>query len=69
MVVEIGAGEYVCTVRFHSEDLTMYDNATLIRINPRDWQVPRKDIDISLSMGGLKALQLIDKELEQWTSG
>ena len=66
VVVEIGAGEYVPTVRFQSESLTnRYKNSTLIRINPRDWQVPRKGEDISLPMGGLQALQLIDQELDK----
>ena len=65
-VVEIGAGEYVPTVRFQSESLTnRYKNSTLIRINPRDWQVPRKGEDISLPMEGLQALQLIDQELDK----
>ena len=66
VIVEIGAGEYVPTVRFQSESLTeRYKNSTLIRINPRDWQIPRKGVDISLPIGGLQVLQLIDEELDK----
>ncbi len=68
VVVEIGAGEYVPTVRFQSESLnSRHRNSTLIRINPRDWQVPSggQNTAISLPMAGLEALDFIDKELQE----
>ncbi len=64
-VVEIGAGEYVPTIRYLGERLVnrTRGNGTLIRINPRDTDVPSGHI--SLPMGGLKALELIDAELQK----
>ncbi len=64
-VVEIGAGEYVPTIRHMSEHLVggPEGNGTLIRINPRDTDIPSGHI--SLPMGGLQALELIDTELQK----
>jgi NAD-dependent SIR2 family protein deacetylase len=39
-IIEVGAGEAVATVRYHSENIAEMHNATLIRINPRDYDVP-----------------------------
>lgn len=39
-VVEIGAGKAVPTVRHTSESVALSHGAALIRINPRDWDVP-----------------------------
>lgn len=39
-VIEIGAGTAIKTVRNQSESLLNYDGTTLIRINPRDFEVP-----------------------------
>jgi NAD-dependent SIR2 family protein deacetylase len=39
-IIELGAGTAVATVRYTSEELAHRYTATLIRINPRDYQVP-----------------------------
>ena len=64
-VIEIGAGDHVPTVRMTSEDLVSpHNKGTIIRINPRDWKVP-KGRNISLPIGGLEALELIEEELQK----
>ena len=57
-IIEIGAGNAVSTVRNLSEHLASTHNATLIRINPRDYRVPRKQ-DISLPLGAAEAINSI----------
>lgn len=57
-VVECGAGLAVPTIRWHCEQEAAGDNATLIRINPRDSQGPQNTI--SIDMGALAALKAID---------
>jgi len=47
-IIELGAGTTVATVRYQSESLAENDNATLIRINPRDYYVPNGGISIPL---------------------
>ena len=46
-IIEIGAGNAVATVRMQSENIARHYNATLIRINPRDYQVPQGHISIN----------------------
>lgn len=55
VVVEIGAGEAIPSVRNFSESMTRDCGATLIRINPVTPRVPRK-ADLALPLGGLEAL-------------
>lgn len=63
VVVEIGAGLAVPTVRYASESLASEScNSTLIRINPLEAQVPEKH-HISIPMKGLEALEKIDSLL------
>lgn len=57
VIIEIGAGENVPTVRLFTESMTVL--GTLIRINPRDFLVPRGHV--FLPVGGLEALQAIDQ--------
>lgn len=65
VVVEIGAGLAVPTVRYLSEDTSrIHKNCSLIRINPRDGDVPRSK-DVSIGLGALEALELIDKCLQE----
>ena len=45
-VVELGAGKAVATVRMTSEGVVRGAKATLIRINPRDYDVPAAHIGI-----------------------
>ena len=46
VVIEIGAGNAVPTVRHLSENVATQTSAKLIRINPRDFQVPGDHISI-----------------------
>ncbi|XP_065196099.1 NAD-dependent protein deacylase-like [Sycon ciliatum] len=64
VVVEIGAGLAVPTVRMKSEYTVRQGNGTLIRINPREPEVPGNGDHVSLAIGGLDALQRIDAILE-----
>jgi NAD-dependent SIR2 family protein deacetylase len=59
VVIEIGAGKDIPTVRNFSER----SGGLLIRINPRDGQVPDKGI--SIRSGSLAALQAIEQLLSQ----
>ncbi len=56
-IVEIGAGKAVPTVRYTSENIAQNFNATLIRINPRDFNVPTNHISIAL--GGEEGIKRI----------
>jgi hypothetical protein len=57
-IVEMGAGGAVPTVRFFSQQQLNFLNATLIRINPRECDVPGGQIGIAGS--ALESLQRID---------
>jgi len=57
VVVEIGAGLSVPTVRFKSESVVRNYNASLIRINPRDFQVPPGQY--SIAAGALEGIKKI----------
>lgn len=61
VVVEIGAGTAIPSIRHTSESLIKSHNASLIRINPREYQVPSGQI--SIPEGALKALEGIEREL------
>lgn len=67
VVVEVGAGTAVSTVRAFSHSLIVERNAVLVRINPREPQVPGAQ-HCSIALGALDALQRIDKALmdEGW---
>jgi NAD-dependent SIR2 family protein deacetylase len=47
-ILEFGAGEAIPTVRVFSEQLAKTPNATLIRVNPRDFKVPNGNISLAL---------------------
>jgi NAD-dependent SIR2 family protein deacetylase len=61
-VVEIGAGEAVATVRSQAEHVVRRYKSRLIRINPRDYQVPDKT-HVSLPLGGAEAVDGISRRL------
>lgn len=61
-VVEIGAGHAVPTVRIQSEQVARNCNGTLIRINPRDDDVPPGHISIPL--GGGEGIRAIFEKME-----
>ena len=60
-VIEIGAGTAISTIRNMSENLGKNHNATVIRINPRDYRISPPHI--SIPCGALKALQGIHTTL------
>ena len=57
VIIEIGAGNAVATVRYKSESIANRPNVTLIRINPRDYDVPKDHISINL--GGAAGIDKI----------
>jgi NAD-dependent SIR2 family protein deacetylase len=61
VVVELGAGRAVPTVRITSEELVARRRAALVRINPREPAVPRGQV--SLPLGSREALARIDAQL------
>ena len=62
VVIELGAGTAIPTVRHFSENVCRRVGGRLIRINLRESQVPRKD-DIGLPMTGLEGLQAMAEVL------
>lgn len=63
VVVEIGAGTAVPSVRNFSQQMLIYAGARLVRINVDEAQVPSRD-DVGLALSGLTALRLIDETLQ-----
>lgn len=62
VVVELGAGTAIPSVRHFSHTVCCDLGARLIRVNPREPQVP-SSLDIGLAVGSLAALQAIDAAL------
>lgn len=62
VVVECGAGTAIPTVRLSCEDAALGRGGTLIRINPREPDVPAGHI--ALPLGALEALARIDRLLQ-----
>ena len=63
-VVEIGAGTAVPSVRHQSETMAYELNATLIRINPREAEVPVGGL--GLRMNAAEGIQRIFERLKGW---
>lgn len=61
-VVECGAGTAIPTIRRIGDDLAVRGGATLIRINPREPQVPEGQV--AIAGGALAALRAIDAALD-----
>ncbi len=57
VIIEIGAGKTVPTVRMMSEKVARSCDSTLIRINPLEYE----DADIQIKKGALEALREINK--------
>ncbi len=58
-IIEIGAGVAIPSVRMKGERISkQHPNATLIRINPRDFEVYLEK-DISIPLGGLEGIKQI----------
>ena len=68
MVVEIGAGTTVPSVRHFSHHVILKNGGRLIRINPREPQVP-SSMDVGLALGSLDALRDIDLAMEDVAGG
>jgi len=60
-IIEMGAGTAIPTIRFTSERLGGRGGATVVRINPREPQVPRPHL--SLPCGALAGLEGIEAAL------
>jgi NAD-dependent SIR2 family protein deacetylase len=63
VVIELGAGVAIPTVRHFSSRVTALHGATLVRINPREPAVQRPS-DVGLRMNALDALIAIDAALQ-----
>jgi NAD-dependent SIR2 family protein deacetylase len=61
VVVELGAGSAVPTVRMTSEQVASRSGATLVRINPREPQV--RHGHVGLPLDALEALEAIDERM------
>jgi NAD-dependent SIR2 family protein deacetylase len=61
VVIECGAGLAIPTVRHFCEHVASSRNATLIRINPREPDVPA--VQLSLELGALAALRALEERL------
>jgi hypothetical protein len=61
VVIEIGAGEAIPTVRMQTEVVVRRLGARLVRINPRDARVPVGEV--ALAMGAVEGLGRIDEAL------
>ena len=61
VILEIGAGSAIPTVRIQCEDQAERPDAMLIRINPREPEVPEGHVGIP--MGALDALEAISERL------
>jgi len=59
VIIEIGAGRAVPTVRIKSRHLAQEFNATLIRINPRDYQILGNVKGIEIATGALEGIELL----------
>jgi NAD-dependent SIR2 family protein deacetylase len=59
VILEFGAGESIPTVRVFGEQIAQAPHITLIRINPRDFNVPQGNI--SLAMGAKEAIEKLLK--------
>ena len=58
LVIEIGAGTAIPSVRYASESM----NTDIIRINPRESHGP--DNVVSIALAGLEALQAIENHVD-----
>jgi NAD-dependent SIR2 family protein deacetylase len=62
VIIELGAGTAIPTVRLFSENVCRRVGGYLVRINVREPQVPRED-DVGLAMGAHEALNAIVSHL------
>ncbi len=65
VVIEIGAGKAVPTVRMKSEHLASEFGAVLIRINPRDYHIPSYLKGIEIQTGAVEGISGITDEINR----
>ena len=58
VIIEIGAGSVIPTIRNFGDEESKNINTTLIRINPREYEITN-DGDISIALGGLEGIKHI----------
>jgi len=58
VIIEIGAGEHIPTVRHESEYTARELDGFVFRINPRDYEIG-EDIGVGIPMGGLDGLRFL----------
>ncbi|MGB3752053.1 MAG: Sir2 family NAD-dependent protein deacetylase [Arcobacteraceae bacterium] len=59
LIIEVGAGTAIPTIRLQGEHLAKYyNNTNLIRINPRDFEIDEK-LGVSLALGGIDGIESI----------
>ncbi len=64
VILEIGAGHAVPTIRSKGEHLARKHNGTLIRINPRDTDLSEdSDKHVAFAAGGLAVLDRLEQHL------
>jgi NAD-dependent SIR2 family protein deacetylase len=68
VVVELGGGTDIPSVRYFSERLIFEFGARLVRINPKEFSVP-SDLDVGLANTAGHALAEIDRVVETGKSG
>lgn len=61
VIIEVGAGVAIPTIRHLGESLAKRDHCKLLRINPRDYDID-SNIGISLPFGGLEGIEKIMME-------
>ncbi|MEE2902149.1 MAG: Sir2 family NAD-dependent protein deacetylase, partial [Myxococcota bacterium] len=59
LIIECGAGTHVPSVRYFSQQMIRRTRATLIRINPREAEVPANHVSIALP--ALEAIEQINE--------
>ena len=62
VVVELGAGTAIPSVRHFAHEVLTQHGGRLVRINPREHQVPGS-ADVGLALGALEGLRQIDAAL------
>lgn len=67
VVLEMGAGTAIPTIRYMGERMAVTGRATLIRINPREAQIPPGQI--SISAGAVEGLKGIDQNFRLMAEG
>jgi NAD-dependent SIR2 family protein deacetylase len=61
VVIELGAGSAIPTIRWHSEQLGRRPGATVVRVNPREPEI--RAPHLSIASGAREALERIDEAL------